>query len=352
MSLDRLSIGGLRNLQSVELHPGAGINWFCGPNGAGKTSVLEAIHIVARGRSFRTATIGRVIQHGKNEVSVVARQRESGTYLGVERRTDGWRGRIAGRDSQRISEFAAHLPLILIEPNSHQLVDGGPEKRRQYLDWLLFHVEHDYLGRWQRYARLLRQRNAALKQQAPDKVLDAIDTPFLAAAERIDELRGRQVSRVGEVVSGLYGDLEFSLPGELGLKYRPGQAAGRSLADALAAGRAGDRERGFTRNGPHRAELVLSSNGHPAAAELSRGQQKLLAILLQLAQLRLLDREASHPPLLLLDDPVSELDSNHLSRLLAWLQGLELQSWVTATMPGGGEMTVFHVEQGGIRPVV
>ncbi len=351
MSIDWLSVRGLRNLEALELRPASGINWLHGANGAGKTSVLEAIYLLARGRSFRTASISGVIQHGCDAVSVVAR-RGDGCTLGVERQPKSWRGRIDGRDCQRVSEFAARLPLVLIEPDSHRLVDGGPDQRRQYLDWLLFHVEHSYLVTWQRYARVLRQRNAALKSGADDRVLDALEPEFVQAGEAINRLRAAQAEKVGQLAGDLVDRLGFALPGQLGFRYRPGHPSDLTLQQAVSESRARERERGFSRCGPHRAELVLTCAGHPAASEMSRGQQKLLAIVLQLAGLDLLAGHAAWAPLLLLDDPVSELDQRHLDRLLDWLEDGEIQCWVTATAPGRDGMAMFHVEQGRVRPML
>ena len=352
MSLDQLSIAGLRNLAEVELQPGPGLNWLEGPNGAGKTSVLEAIYLLARGRSFRSQRMASVIQHGVEQLRVVARRRDDRRRLGMERSVAGWRGRIDGADCQRLSEFARALPLVLMEPDSHRLVDSGPEVRRQYLDWQLFHVEHHYLELWRRYARFLKQRNAALKAGAADAVLDAVDSPMVAAGEQLNRLRQRQVDAVARQLDRLTDELRFRLPGSLHLRYRPGHPADQALAEALAAFRERDRELGYTRRGPHRADLVLACAERPAAEELSRGQQKLLALLLLLAHLRLVAEGATLAPILLLDDPVSELDGPHLETLLDWLGGQGIQVWVTATVACPRPAQVFHVEQGKIRPVV
>jgi len=141
------------------------------------------------------------------------------------------------------------------------------------------------------------------------------------------------------------------LPGDIELRYRAGYDPGEGLAAALDHSRARDRELGYTRRGPHRAELVISCGGQAAAQELSRGQQKLMALLLLLAQLQAL-QQGSIRPLLLLDDPVSELDRDHFSRLQAWLERQAAQVWVTSTESCVGSATVFHVEQGRIKPVV
>jgi len=344
-------LGGVRNLVPLELSPAPGMNWFFGPNGAGKTSILEAVYLLARGRSFRSARVARVIQKDTQALTVVARRGDTGSRLGVERDADGWRGRIDGRDCQRISEFAALLPLTLIEPGSHDLIDGGPDRRRQFLDWQLFHVEHGYLVAWQRFARLLRQRNAALKTQAGNAVLDALEPEFLRGAQVLGNARRSLAARLSGHVEQVQGELGFRLPGELALRYRSGYPADAELAETLRSARDRDRERGFTQHGPHRAELVLTCNAQ-AASEMSRGQQKLAAVLLLLAQYRLLAEGQSLAPLLLIDDPVSELDAAHLKALLGWLGRESVQSWITATDEASVAAQMFHVEQGRVVPVV
>lgn len=347
MSIERLIVRDFRNLAAVELAPAPGVNCLHGDNGAGKTSVVEAIHLLARGRSFRSAQVAPLIAHGNESLRVVARL-QRGMTLGIERSRDEWRGRIDGRDCQRLSEFAAALPLVLIEPDSHRLVDGGPERRRQYLDWQLFHVEPDYLQSWQRYSRLLRQRNAALKAAAAERTIKALEAPMASAGQEINRLRQVQVSLLRQTMASLQDALAFRLPGQIELAYRSGHPAGTSLAEAWDQQRGSDRERGFTQRGPHRADLRLTSGGHPAAIELSRGQQKLLAVSLLLSQLIILQQAAPVPAVLLLDDPVSELDARHLDVLLDWLPAQPYQTWITTTAPPAQAFKMFHVEHGGI----
>lgn len=352
MSLDRLNIEGLRNLGAVEIQPGGRLNWFQGANGAGKTSILEALYLLARGRSFRSHRVSSVIQHGVDELRVVARRAEDGKVLGMERSVAAWRGRIGGVECQRLSEFAVCLPLVLMEPDSHRLIDGGPEYRRQYLDWQLFHVEHNYLATWQAYSRMLRQRNAALKSGPSESLLSALEQPMAEAGERVSAFRRARVADLTDAVTELGARLGLHLPGVVGLRYRSGHPEDVSLAEALAAGRDRDRELGFTRQGPHRAELVLTCADRPAAQELSRGQQKLLALLLLLSQLEAMCIEGSAAPLLLLDDPVSELDERHLGLVLDWVSDRPVQVWVTATTACPRPGRVFHVERGQITSMV
>ncbi len=348
MTIEHLVVRDFRNLASIELSPAAGVNCLYGDNGAGKTSIIEAIHLLARGRSFRSAQLAPVIRYQCSSLHVVARL-SRGTRLGVERSRENWRGRINGRDCQRLSEFAAALPLVLIEPDSHRLIDGGPDKRRQFLDWQLFHVEPDYLQVWQRYSRLLKQRNAALRSASSAMTLKAIETPMAEAADKLNHWRSAEVDKLRDSLKTLGKTLQFRMPGVLGLGYRPGHPPGIELARAWEEQRASDRERGFTQRGPHRADLKLSSDGHAAALALSRGQQKLLAVSLLLAQLMILKQAATEPPVLLLDDPVSELDASHLDRLFSWLPGQPYQTWITTTARPAHAFSMFHVEQGILK---
>jgi len=356
LSLDHLSIEGVRNLRPARLDLAPGVNWFHGENGAGKTSLLEAVFVLGRGRGFRLGPPTGVIQHGCRQLRVVA-ERSDGTVLGLERSFESWRGRIDGRETRRISEFAVRLPLVLIEPDSHRLIDGPPGVRRQHIDWQLFHVEPTYLHTWQRFARSLKQRNAALRAGHSDGVLDAIAPALIESAEEITRLRREQTRRLQVELIGLAKLLELRLPGDIRLDYRPGFPPAEDLATSLEAHKASDRERGFTQRGPHRADLVLTCAGRAAARELSRGQQKLLAVLLLLAQLRLLTESGAPAPVLLLDDPVSELDRVHLRCVLDWLIAQPFQSFVTATETAtinqptmARSITLFHVEHGTVRP--
>jgi len=224
--------------------------------------------------------------------------------------------------------------------------------RRQYLDWLLFHVEPNYLPVWQRYQKMLRQRNAALKTGASNELLDALDAPLVAAGEVINDMRAERTSELSVATEQLHQTLGLRLPGAIQMVYRRGHAAEQSLAEALTEARQKDQESGFTRAGPHRADLVLRFDGYPAAQESSRGQQKLLATLLLLAKWQFLVAQPEHPPVLLLDDPVSELDQAHLSQVMEWLEGQQKQVWVTSTEPTKQAVKMFHVEQGEIRSVV
>ncbi|PKL95632.1 MAG: DNA replication/repair protein RecF [Gammaproteobacteria bacterium HGW-Gammaproteobacteria-8] len=351
MHICALAIHDLRNLESVQIEAGPGIHWLYGANGSGKTSVLEAIFLLARGRSFRSATLSPVIRDGARQARIVVRTATPEHRLGVQRSAGEWSGRIDGRDCGRVSEFARCLPLVLVDPENHQLLEGPPAQRRSYLDWLMFHVEHGYLENWRRYQRALRQRNAALRDSAGAATLDALEASMAAPAAAVDRCRAEWVAQLAAVLGDVQAEIGFRLP-RLELAYRSPAALEGDYLEQWQKNRERDRALAHTRDGPHRADLLVREAGRPVASRFSRGQMKLGALLLRLAALSLQQRRGQ-TPLLLLDDPVSELDRPHLTALLEWLPRQASQVWVTAVDPEPSvESRMFHVEQGKIQPML
>jgi len=351
MHLCTLDIVDLRNLESVHMEGGAGIHWLYGANGSGKTSVLEAIYLLARGRSFRSATLSPVIRDGARRSRIVASTAMPEHRLGMERSAGEWAGRIDGRDCRRMSEFARCLPLVLVDPENHQLLEGPPALRRSFLDWLMFHVEHSYLENWRRYQRALRQRNAALRDLAGPTTLDALEASMVEPAVAVDRCREEWVEQLAVALVDVQAEIGFRLP-RLNLEYRSAASFEGGYLGVWRNSRERDRAVAHTRDGPHRADLLVRDTGRPVARRFSRGQMKLGALLLRLAALTLQQRRGQ-TPLLLLDDPVSELDRPHLDALLAWLPCQPSQVWVTAVDPKPAvQSRMFHVEQGKIRPML
>jgi len=349
--LTSLNIENFRNLESASIEPAPGLNWLFGENGAGKTSVLEAIHVLARGRSFRANSISPLIRDGSRELRVVACTANPEARAGVERGASEWNGRINRQPTTKMSEFARLLPLVLVDPENHALVEGAPAIRRSFLDWGLFHVEQSYLADWRRYSRLLRQRNAALRAHAAPALLEALERPMAEVAASVEALRESYATSLQNTLEALESDLEFHVD-RIGLTYRPSARTADEYVEKWRATRERDLEQGFTRDGPQRGELAIRSGDRMAAPRLSRGQMKLVALMLKLGQMRLA-HSAKCEPVLLLDDPVSELDGYHLARLLGWLRVQSNQAWITAVdRIDDSDAGLFHVEQGQIHAVL
>jgi DNA replication and repair protein RecF len=169
MELRSLSVRGLRVLCGLDLETDADLVVITGPNGSGKSSILEGIHLLGTGRSFRSRSVQDLIARDGDAVLVSGQLTgENGEVcrLGVERPRRGpGRMRVDGADVRTAVALARRMPLVVITPESQRLLSDGAEGRRRLLDWLMFHVEPGYQGAHARYRRALRQRNAALRQE-------------------------------------------------------------------------------------------------------------------------------------------------------------------------------------------
>lgn len=356
MSLLHLRIDAVRCLSDVtlDLHPER--NYLWGPNGAGKTSFLEAIYLLARGRSFRLRQTTRLIRHGAEALSVFGRVRDADgriRRLGTAFGPDGLSTQLDGEAVRSQAEMLRLLPVHVIDPRLHQLIEAGPSERRRYIDAGVFHVEHQFLTDWRYYRRVLGQRNAALKRGVSPAELDLWTEPFLAAASAVDAARTSYTKTLAEIAA----EQGRALVGhDVRLQYRHGWRRGITLAEALDEHLERDRAIGFTQVGPHRADLKLEFDSGGIRETASRGQQKLVAAALVIAQVRLFEQRTGHRSTVLVDDASAELDLDAQSRLAAALDSLDSQQILTglsvdALRPDSG-FPVFHVEQGRVHPML
>jgi DNA replication and repair protein RecF len=317
--------------------------------------VLEALIVLAKGRSFRTGQVISLLGPAQDQFLISATIENSqgrSLNLGIERSASHWRARREGQDVRQLSDLAEDLPLVLMEPNSHQLISGPPEGRRRYLDWGVFHVEHAFLPTWRRYSRAIKQRNAALRSRDP-QLVRSLDPLVEDLGEQIHQLRALQIEKLQAGLGQQLAALGPALP-EIGVRYQKGWT-GDSLRAALELSVERDMDRGMTGPGPHRADLVFHAGAKPARDTLSRGEQKLLAAALLLAQAQSI-AAAGTTPVLMMDDLASEFDATHRSSVLNAGLASGAQLWVTGTeletIPGSaaGEGRVFHVEQGRVMP--
>jgi DNA replication and repair protein RecF len=359
--LQRLDIGDLRNLESVRLLLEPGLNYFYGANGAGKTAVLEAVHLLARGRSFRTNQTGDFIRRGAEEVRVMAvleDEHRGRQTLGIAKsRRDRTDLRINGQPGRRLSDAALLLPLQVMVPSLSDLVFGAPAERRHWLDWGTFHVKHDYLHVHRDCLHALRQRNAALKALGSGRIqqqaLDVWTEEFVKFAELVTVERQAYLENLAPHLANV---AEALVPGlDLEITYRPGWTPGADLRKVLSESSAKEVKFGTTQSGPHRADVDLRAWGMPAGACLSRGQGKSLASAMMLAQSQLLMRTARRSSVFLIDDVGAELDPQHTELFFGMLLELGVQVLATSTQAPDGQssiprsaITTFHVEQGSV----
>ena len=360
MVIRDLEVARFRNLTSVTLSLNPQFNYLFGDNGAGKTSVLEAVHLLARGRSFRGRRMSPIIQDGAPSL-VVRADMENGRSLGMQRdRSGSMQLNIDRGVARRLSDAAALLPVHLILPEVSQLIFGGPGERRQCLDWGMFHVKPGYLPALREYLAALRQRNAILKSwgaAGSSVALDAWTETVCRQAEPVHDYRCEYMKDLVPHFGAALTALEAEIAVEMA--YKSGWGDGQ-LIKVLGETLDNDVKSGSTGAGPHRADLMLKVADRDAGSRVSRGQGKLVAIALILAQAQLLKSCTGQRSVFLIDDLGAELDSPHGKRMLALLRSSGCQVISTSTRPpidefealfGTENMAMFHVKQGQITAV-
>lgn len=352
MTLERLEFSHVRNLrpQSFQAHPR--INVLYGDNGSGKTSVLESLHLLGLGRSFRSGKIRRLINDEASECLVLGRF--DGHSAGIRKRADGSTElRLDGRSDVTVAELAQHLPLQLLNPETMDLLDGGSKERRALLDWGVFHVEHRFYPLWQRYQRALKQRNSALRSGSIGRLEIAPWHRELAeSGEALHAFRAAYMEAWKPFLGACFQTFLPSL--KLSVEYAAGWDVEHPLAGLLDESWLRDQERGHTQIGPHRADLRVKVGSVVADEVLSRGQKKLAVCALKLAQVARL-KAAGMSCTLLVDDLASELDAGARERLCRYLVELDVQVFITCIEPGpvvaalgGNGFKMFHVEHGTV----
>lgn len=335
MALTGLDISDFRNLGHIELPCSSDLNLLIGANASGKTSLLEAIYFLGRGRSFRTRQARELIRRGSGRFQLVGGLRRADSerrgVIGIAYDGRELTARIDAAPVRTLAELAVRVPVLLLNPDSHRLLEDGPRLRRRFLDWGVFHHEPAFLEAWKRYHGALRQRNSALRAGYDRRSLSPWDAELVRYACPLAEMRKHFCEALTAALRPLLGQLLGQV--EVALDYQPGWPQGRDLTELLSLELDTDRRQGHTRRGPHRADFTVRLDDQPAELCLSRGQQKLLVTALIAAQARLYRARHEQSCILLIDDLPAELDPDNRQRVMTCLAGLDSQLFITAIEP-------------------
>ena len=359
MRLRQLRLENLRAFPRLELDLDSGWNVFVGANGAGKTTLLEAAYLLSHARSFRSGPRDALIQRGAAGYSVfgVVEPGSGGAVgVGLSRVSGALEARIAG-SAVPLAELLRRVAVACFEPGSHELISGPAEERRSFLDWGVFHVEHEFLRVWRAFQRALKQRNALLRAGGGGAALDPWDQELARSGAELSAMRARYVVALAPIAAKLLSDLLPEL-GEARLVLEGGWSGEASAMAELAAARDEDMRRGFTTRGPHRADWSIAFEHAPKREHLSRGQEKLCALGCILGQARAYADRHGEWPIVCIDDLASELDAPHQEELVRALAGTDAQILVTGTHEPGALRAVgvaaarFHVEPGRVTQLL
>lgn len=360
MALKRLNIENIRNLEAIEIFPNARINLIYGSNGAGKTSILEAIHILGSGKSFRSSKSSDVRTHNSTIMRVTAQCIAFNNHehqLGWERDENTRKIHIDSKTTHSVSQLAKFVPVRAIQPDTHYRFRTQNKFRRSMLDWGVFHVKPSFQENWQCYTRVLHQRNEYLKQgSVQEPALNSWDSQLCEYAEDIARDRIDYTADWIPQVKSVYEQIFVDSPKDINIVFHKGWAT-EQLSQQLKIDRSKDIKKASTHSGCHRADISVTIDQQAMGTTASQGQQKVLVLAMMLAQIEILLAEPTRvaQPILLLDDVPSELDVVHRRRLMAYLSRLPLQVFITTTEADQVDVSMwpdyamFHVEHGKIR---
>lgn len=351
MTIVQMEVERFRCVHEAKLEFDPRKNLIVGPNASGKTSLLEAIFVLGAGRSFRTQQSELLIERGADDFLALARVAFGNqiSTLGVRGSRQGKELRINGEFGHGLAELARNLPVQVIDPNVHRLLEDGPVRRRHYLDWGVFHVEPRFNEAWRRYQRALRHRNVALRNKLSRGEVAIWESELIEQGTAVARFRDEYITQlrpfaeaVGHSLLGLTVELE----------HQRGWKKGVDLADALTESAPIDALRGATSVGAHRADINLKVAGLSTKDRISRGQQKMLACALILSQQTHRAAVGAPPACLLLDDPAAELDVDNLQKLLTVMAATPAQLVVTSLtdhlLKFFPDARLFHVEHGRV----
>jgi DNA replication and repair protein RecF len=343
MAINKLDIANFRNLSKVSLDFSPSFNLFYGHNGVGKTSLLEAIHVLTQSKSFRSVSNEHLIQ-SNYEKALLYGEAFGGPDLlkmGMEKNKKTTLLKVNGEIQKNVLQVLRALPVIVVNPDSYALVEEGPDIRRTFLNWGLFHVEPKFHETWRVYSRVLKQRNTALKEKKSAHIWHSFDPLLIENTILITDMRERYLQELKPIFKKILDFLKF--PEEVLLTYEKGWDTDKyeSFTAALEGSKTDDTQRGHTTVGAQRADVIFNIQGNLPKERLSRGQEKQLVVALRLAQGIHLKNSTQKDSIYLIDDLASELDAARRGRLFELLQTLSGQFFMTAIEPSVFDESLF-----------
>lgn len=360
MYIENLKLNNFRNLESTHLSLSQGVNVFFGDNAQGKTNLLEAVYLCSTGKSRRARNDREMIAFGEQEAFVRTTSINTigiSTRIDIHIRENRKGAAINGLPIRSVSELFGNLMCIMFTPEDLQIIKSGPSERRRFIDVELCQISKPYVYHLQTYYRVLKQRNnllRSLRSMKTDKSLrDTIevwDTQLSEHGAILYNMRQAYVKSLGETASHIHKKISGERE-ELGVSYKP-HTEPEEMEQALINSIERDISQGATSAGIHKDDIVFMISGSEARQYASQGQQRTAALCAKLAQVELAASAKGSPPVLLLDDVLSELDEHRQFQLLAQLKGVQTiitctgTEYITRNMPE--KLNIYKVENGKV----
>lgn len=323
MAFTQLRSYGFRNLSNETLSINAPEVFFVGENGQGKSNLLEAVHYLCYGSSFRTRKTEHLIQKQHNAFKLVARVRDTEypiDELAVTYRDKKRSISFDGKSVHDRKELLEHFPCIIFCHGDIEFINGSPDMQRLFFDQTLSLLDHHYIDLLRNYRQILRSRNAAIKD-GRNELLSVYDEQLTQYGILLRDTRAAVVDEFNQSLGEVF-ERTAQINAEVGIRYLPSWKVGHE-AETLTRMRDRDLAFGTTTSGPHRDRYKFLRDGREFTETASTGQLRLLSLVLRTAQARYIADKTQRKPLLLLDDVLLELDHSRRERFLQYLPAYE-----------------------------
>ena len=359
--IENITVRNCRVIKSTKLTLSPKLNIIIGDNGSGKSSLLEALCILSRGKSYRTSRITEVINHDADSIlcnSQISHYSNNKTFpVGIEKNHKQTIIRINRQNVKSQAKLSKTLPITIIHPDSVSLITGGPSVRRAYIDWIAFYQNSEFYQQWKRYKRILRQRNICLRDPSQRYALPYWTEQLIALQEPLHNYRLSALNTLNKNIekyqSGLWDGASLSVDLTTGFANDIDISNKEQLKSIFNSRLNNDIKSCKTFYGIHRSEIKILINGRTAAPIVSRGQLKILSILLLIAQSASVSTNETEKGIIAIDDLTAELDEDNRQRLLDLLINTNQQLIMTTTPQGmeninlsSIEKNMFHVKHG------
>ena len=360
MRLVDLSITDFRNIGRIEIETAAKFVVFFGDNGQGKTNLIESICALSTLKSFRTHKRSELIKWDSSLAIVRGNIDDEGhkRLFEFELSGDNRRATVDGKSPETLSDYFQSIRAIVFAPAHVDIVRGGPDVRREFLDRAVFTARPSYLETYRIFRKLLAQKGALLKSRWADPIqLDVIDEQLALAGAKVSVKRREFIG----LLSSPFNEMHMKIANSNGASIRYRGCLGEGdlenqtalYMELLKSKRQEALERGWDTVGPQRDDLIIELNQHRARPFASQGQARSLVLALKLAELSVV-RDMGARPMFLLDDLSSELDESRRNSLIETLNSLDVQCFISTTSPDlfnskdTSDRLLFHVKNGNV----
>lgn len=331
MFIKKLNIHNFRNIIQKEINFSEKINIFHGTNGVGKTSILESINYISSGKSFRKGNFKSLINCQSDQLTVYLECiiNESPYSFSSSKKIDGkWRAKINNSKITKQSDITNLLPVVSIDPEVYRLVDFGPLYRRNFLDWLVFHVKHDYLVLWKKVYKCIKQLNVLYKNKATREEIDLWENLFIELSESLTQIRRDLFKEIKPKILESSKNMLNEI-NNLSIEFKQGWNNSLTLQEQMIIDRSKNIRFGQLQHGPHKMDILINSGKSQASQTLSRGQKKVLAITFYMSYIDTLTKY-NIKPILCLDDLDAEIDDDKLNIVADFFKNTKYQVFITS----------------------